>query len=82
MEEYGYPVPMQNLRSLSSNSDDHVPIKIDTIVVSTQHDAFDQDDATMLSQIKTDIITHIIPQVKAYYPEYVQKLFEGDITTT
>ena len=61
-------------------SDDHVPIKIDTIVVSTQHDAFDQDDATMLAQIKSDIIAHIIPRVKAHYPEYVQKLFDGDIT--
>ena len=61
-------------------SDDHVPIKIDTIVVSTQHDAFDQDDATMLAQIKSDIIAHIIPRVKAHYPEYVQKLFDSDIT--
>ena len=60
-------------------SDDHVPIKIDTIVVSTQHDAFDQDDATMLAQIKSDIIAHIIPRVKAHYPEYVQKLFDSDI---
>ena len=62
-------------------SDDHIPIKIDTIVVSTQHDAFDQDDATMLTQIKSDIIAHIIPRVKAHYPEYVQKLFDGDITS-
>ena len=61
-------------------SDDHVPIKIDTIVVSTQHDAFDQDDATMLAQIKSDIIAHIIPRVTAHYPEYVQKLFDSDIT--
>ena len=43
-------------------SDDHVPINIDTIVISTQHDAFDQDDATMFNQIKSDIIAHIIPQ--------------------
>ena len=61
-------------------SDDHVPINIDTIVISTQHDAFDQDDATMLNQIKSDIIAHIIPRVKAHYPDYVQKLFEGNIT--
>jgi S-adenosylmethionine synthetase len=61
-------------------SDDHVPIKIDTIVVSTQHDAFDNDDEKMLAQIKADIIAHIIPRVKAHYPEYVQKLFDGDIT--
>ena len=61
-------------------SDDQVPIKIDTIVVSTQHDAFDVDDHKMLSQIKSDIIVNIIPRVKAHYPDYVQKLFEGDIT--
>ena len=34
----------------------------------------------MLNQIKSDIIAHIIPRVKAHYPDYVQKLFEGDIT--
>ncbi len=61
-------------------SDNHVPIKIDTIVVSTQHDAFDEDDSHMFSQIKSDIITNIIPRVKAHYPDYVQKLFEGNIT--
>ncbi len=61
-------------------SDDHVPIKIDTIVVSTQHDAFDNNNEKMLAQIKADIITHIVPRVKAHYPEYVQKLFDGDIT--
>jgi S-adenosylmethionine synthetase len=76
----GYLRPDAKSQVTIEYSDDHVPIKIDTIVVSTQHDAFDQDDATMLSQIETDIITHIIPRVKAHYPDYVQKLFEGDIT--
>ncbi|MCL4115132.1 UNVERIFIED_CONTAM: hypothetical protein GTU68_033153 [Idotea baltica] len=37
-------------------SDDNVPQRIDTIVVSTQHDAFDQDDEKMLAKIKRDIV--------------------------
>lgn len=76
----GYLRPDAKSQVTIEYSDDHVPIKIDTIVVSTQHDAFDQDDETMLSQIKSDIIAHIIPRVKAHYPDYVQKLFEGNIT--
>ena len=61
-------------------NDDHVPIRIDTIVVSTQHDEFDTDHYKILSQIKSDIIAYIIPRVKKHYPDYLQKLFEGDIT--
>ncbi|MEL7220870.1 MAG: S-adenosylmethionine synthetase N-terminal domain-containing protein, partial [Bacteroidota bacterium] len=44
-------------------SDDHVPQRIDSIVVSTQHDAFGEDDA-MLAQIREDVINIVIPRVK------------------
>ncbi|WP_372917751.1 methionine adenosyltransferase [Salegentibacter sp.] len=61
-------------------SDDNIPQKIVSIVVSTQHDEFDEDDEKMLAQIKKDIIQILIPRVKEQLPEYVQKLFNEDIT--
>ena len=60
-------------------SDDNVPQGIDTIVVSTQHDDFAEDDV-MLAQIKTDIIDIVIPKVKALLPTEIQILFTDDIT--
>ena len=59
-------------------SDDNVPQRIDTIVVSTQHDEFDSDDA-MLAKIKDDIINILIPEVKKLLPESIQKLFTDNI---
>ncbi|MBI6116073.1 methionine adenosyltransferase [Salegentibacter maritimus] len=61
-------------------SDDNVPQKIVAIVVSTQHDDFNGNDEEMLKKIKKDIIEILIPRVKAQLPEYVQKLFNDDIT--
>ena len=60
-------------------SDDHVPLRIDTIVVSTQHDEFDSDDEKMLAVIKEDIITKLIPRVIQTLPPEIQKLFTGDV---
>jgi S-adenosylmethionine synthetase len=60
-------------------SDDNIPQKIVAVVVSTQHDEFDEDKA-MLAKIKKDIIEILIPRVKAQLPKYVQDLFTGDIT--
>jgi S-adenosylmethionine synthetase len=60
-------------------SDENVPLRIDTIVVSTQHDDFDSE-ATMLAKIKEDIINIVIPRVKAKLTPELQKLFTGDIT--
>jgi len=61
-------------------SDENVPQRIDAIVVSTQHDDFDEDDDRMLDKIKKDIKEILIPRVKAQLPEYVQKLFNDEIT--
>lgn len=58
-------------------SDDGIPERIDAIVVSTQHDDFDKEEK-MLSTIKKDIETILIPRVKANCPEFVQKLFKDD----
>jgi len=60
-------------------SDENVPLRIDTIVVSTQHDDFDSE-ATMLAKIKEDVINIVIPRVKAKLTASLQELFSGDIT--
>lgn len=66
-------------------SDDNAPQRIDTIVISTQHDPFVQtgndaaDEHAMLAQIKNDIISILIPHVKALLPERVQALFNDTI---
>jgi len=59
-------------------SDDNVPQKIVAIVVSTQHDEFDEE-SKMLEKINKDIKEILIPRVKKQLPEYVQKLFNDDI---
>jgi S-adenosylmethionine synthetase len=58
--------------------DDNTPLRIDTIVVSTQHDDFD-NDARMLRRIKDDVINIVIPKIKKKLPKRVQKLFGSDI---
>ena len=60
-------------------SDENVPQRIDTIVVSTQHDDFD-DDSAMLKKIKQDIVEILVPRVKSQFPAKVQELFNDDIT--
>jgi len=60
-------------------SDDNVPQRIDTIVVSTQHDDFDEE-TTMLAKIKKDIIEIVIPRVKAKLKPSLQALFNDQIT--
>ena len=60
-------------------SDAGIPERIDTIVVSTQHDEFDEDEK-MLSKIKEDVINILIPRVKAQiHSEKVLALFNDDI---
>ena len=60
-------------------SDDNVPQRIDSIVVSTQHDDFDNDE-TMLAKIRKDIVAILIPRVVAKLPENLQALFNDQIT--
>jgi S-adenosylmethionine synthetase len=59
--------------------DNHKPIRIDTIVISTQHDDF-ADDETMLAKIKEDIINILVPAVKKQLPANIQALFTDKIT--
>ena len=66
-------------------SDDNIPQRIDTIVVSTQHDDFikkadgTNDDEAMLKQIREDVINILIPRVKALVGDKVLALFNDDI---
>ncbi len=57
--------------------DNNKPVRIDAIVVSTQHDEFDTE-VKMLAKIKSDVINILIPRVKAKYKKYA-KLFNDDI---
>jgi S-adenosylmethionine synthetase len=59
-------------------SDENVPQRIDAIVVSTQHDDFDEEEV-MLAKIKSDIISILIPRVKAQLKPELQKLFTDEI---
>ena len=61
-------------------SDAGIPERIDTIVVSTQHDEFDSDDERMLNKIREDVINILIPRVKQkIHSEKVLSLFGDDI---
>jgi len=60
-------------------SDDNKPIRIDSVVVSTQHDDFDADDDTMLKRINDEVIAQIMPAVKAQCSPAVQALFTDNI---
>lgn len=76
--QIGYLRPDAKAQVTIEYSDYNVPQRIDTIVVSTQHDDFDEDDA-MLAKIKKDIIEVLIPKVKALLPAAIQKLFNDEI---
>lgn len=59
-------------------SDDNIPQRIDTIVVSTQHDDFESDEQKMLETIKNDVKNILIPRVIADLPERIKVLFKDD----
>ena len=68
-------------------ADNGKPLRIDTIVISTQHDEFilpkgitqEEADIAMQKKITEDVKTILVPRVKAQYPLYVQELFDNDI---
>ena len=60
--------------------DNNNPTRIDTIVVSTQHDDFDSDENAMLEKIKSDVINILIPRVINNSRSDIQNLFGNDIT--
>ena len=75
----GYLRPDAKSQVTIEYSDEHVPQRIDTIVVSTQHDDFGSE-ADMLAKIKQDIIEIVIPRVKSKLKPSLQALFNDEIT--
>ncbi|MDG1824428.1 MAG: methionine adenosyltransferase [Flavobacteriaceae bacterium] len=59
-------------------SEDHKPIRIETVVLSTQHDDFDTDE-NMAAQIRKDIIEKVMPEVIASFSPEIQSLFSNDV---
>jgi S-adenosylmethionine synthetase len=78
-EEMTYLRPDSKSQVTVEYNDGWKPVRIETIVVSTQHDDFDEDDVRMLKKIYDDVKNILIPRVKAQLPENVQKLFGDDI---
>tara|TARA_B100000900_G_scaffold114089_1_gene95630 strand:+ start:92 stop:1345 length:1254 start_codon:yes stop_codon:yes gene_type:complete len=59
--------------------DNNNPLKIDAIVVSTQHDDFSSEQ-DMLETIKKDVINILVPRVKSLLPSHIQTLFNNEIS--
>uniref|UniRef100_UPI003563FE97 methionine adenosyltransferase n=1 Tax=Muriicola sp. TaxID=2020856 RepID=UPI003563FE97 len=78
-DEITYLRPDAKAQVTIEYSDDNVPLRIDTIVISTQHDPFDEDDMKMLRTIKKHLLEILIPRVKKRLPEHLQALFTDDI---
>jgi len=58
--------------------DDDIPLRVHTIVLSTQHDEFDSDDGRMLARIRSDVEEILIPRVVSQLPDRLKPLFEKD----
>lgn len=78
-QEMTYLRPDSKSQVTIEYGDDHQPIRIDSIVVSTQHDPFGEDEA-MLAQIRKDVIEIVIPRVKLQLKPELQALFTDQIT--
>lgn len=77
-KEIAYLRPDAKSQVTIEYNDDNKPVKIDTIVISTQHDDFAGEEE-MLAKIKSDLINILIPRVKAKCSPEIQKLFTDDI---
>ena len=77
-KEMNYLRPDSKSQVTIAYDDDNNPIKIDAIVVSTQHDDF-ASEAEMLAKIKADVINVLVPRVKALLPARIQALFNEEI---
>ena len=78
-KEIAYLRPDSKSQVTIEYSDDNKPLRIDSIVISTQHDDFAESEEEMLSKIKSDMINILIPRVKSKLKPEIQKLFGDDI---
>ena len=77
-KEMTYLRPDSKSQVTIAYDDDNNPIKIDAIVVSTQHDDF-ASEIEMLTKIKDDVINILVPRIKALLPTDIQSLFNNEI---
>ncbi|UTW63378.1 methionine adenosyltransferase [bacterium SCSIO 12741] len=77
-DEIKYLRPDSKSQVTLEYDDNNRPVRIDTIVVSTQHDDFDSE-ASMLQKINDDVKNILIPRVKAQLPAHIQELFGSGI---
>ncbi|MDA0863454.1 MAG: methionine adenosyltransferase [Bacteroidetes bacterium] len=78
--EISYLRPDSKSQVTIEYNDQNQPQRIDSIVISTQHDDFDADEDKMLERIQSDLKTLLIPRVKASMTPEVQELFNDQIT--
>ena len=78
-KEINYLRPDAKSQVTIEYDDNNKPVKIDTIVVSIQHDSFDTDDSIMLSKIKSDIINIIIPKVFDNQSDHTKSLLSDSV---
>ncbi|WP_196885541.1 methionine adenosyltransferase [Aureivirga sp. CE67] len=78
-KEISYLRPDAKSQVTIEYGDDNRPLRIEAIVVSTQHDEFDTDEDKMLAKIKEDIINILVPRVKEKLSPEIQDLFGEDI---
>ncbi|MFT4523705.1 MAG: S-adenosylmethionine synthetase [Bacteroidia bacterium] len=77
-KQIGYLRPDSKSQVTIEYDDNHKPVRIEAIVISTQHDDFDEETA-MLAKIREDMINIVIPKVKAGLAPAIQALFGSDI---
>ncbi len=78
-DEITYLRPDAKAQVTIEYDDNNQPLRIDSIVISTQHDEFDRNDDTMLERIKYDMINILVPRVKSKMSSDIQELFNDDI---
>ena len=78
-KEMTYLRPDAKSQVTIADTENKKPLRIDTIVVSTQHDDFDVDDKKMLDKIKSDVINILMPRVISQCDSKIQKLFNSNI---
>jgi len=76
-KEIAYLRPDAKSQVTLEYDDNNKPVRIDAIVISTQHDDFDEE-STMLAKIKKDLVDILIPRIIAKYPQYAH-LFNDQI---
>ena len=76
-EEMTYLRPDSKSQFTIEYDDNNNPVRVHTIVISTQHDEF-AEDSVMQAKIKEDVRSILIPRLIGRLPDYTQKLFKGD----